>query len=89
MKNIKLKRRDINKNLIQTIFSQDKEFGIKAINYYSDGYKELGLFPMKSEDVTFINIDLKDGTYQNLLGATINVKNNTITTKEAVIIAIS
>ena len=86
MKNIKLKKRDINKNLIQTIFSQDKEYGIKVINYYSNGYKELGLFPMKSDDVAFINIDLKDGTYQNLLGGTINIKNKTITTDKAVII---
>ena len=89
MKNIKLKKRDINKKIIQTVFSQDKEFGIKVINYYSNGYKELGLFPMNSEDVKFININLRDGVYQNLLGGSINVKNNTITTKEAVIIAIS
>ena len=60
--------------------------GIKVINYYSDGYKELGLFPMDDEEVKFINIDLIDGTYDNLLGGKVIVKENSILTSDPVIL---
>ena len=86
LKNIELKKRDINTKLIQSSFSQNKEMGIKVINYYSDGYKELGLFPMDDEEVEFINIDLKDGAYDNLLGGKVIVKENSILTSDSVIL---
>ena len=88
LKNISLKKREINLNLIQSLFSQDSEMGIKVTNFYSDGYKELGLFPMDDNDVEFININLNDGIYQNLLGGKIEVKDNKITTKDPVIISL-
>ncbi len=86
LKNVKLKKRDINTKLIQSSFSQDKEMGIKVINYYSDGYKELGLFPMDDKEVKFININLVNGTYDNLLGGSVEVKDNVILTSEAIIL---
>ena len=89
LKNIELKKRDINTKLIQSSFSQDKEMGLKVINYYSDGYKELGLFPMDDKEVLFSNIELKDGTYQNLLGDFVEVKNKTILSDKAVIISLN
>ncbi len=89
LKNIELKKRDINTKLIQSSFSQDKEMGLKVTNYYSDAYKELGLFPMDDDNVLFINIELNDGTYQNLLGGNIEVKNKTILTDKPVIISLN
>ena len=86
LKNVELKKRDINTKLIQSSFSQDKEMGIKVINYYSDGYKELGLFPMDDKEVKFININLVNGTYDNLLGGSVVVKDNTILTGEPIIL---
>ncbi len=89
LKNVELKKRAINTKLIQSLFSQDKEMGLKVINYYYDNYKELGLFPLDECEVLFSNIDLKDGIYQNLLGGSIEVSNNTILTKEPVIISLN
>lgn len=86
MKNIELKKRDINTNLIQSSFSQDKEFGLKVTNYYLDGYKELGLFPLDDKEVEFINIPLNDGVYENLLGGNVEVKDGSIITKEPIIV---
>ena len=89
LKNIELKKRDINTLLIQSSFSQDKEMGLKVTNYYSDDYKELGLFPMDDDNVLFVNIELKDGTYQNLLGGYIEVRNKTILTSKPLIISLN
>ena len=89
LKNIELKKRDINTKLIQSSFSQDKEMGLKVTNYYSDDYKELGLFPMDDDNVLFVNIELKDGTYQNLLGGYIEVRNKTILTSKPLIISLN
>ena len=63
--------------------------GLKVTNYYSDDYKELGLFPMDDDNVLFVNIELKDGTYQNLLGGYIEVRNKTILTSKPLIISLN
>ena len=89
LKNIEIKKRDINTSLIQSSFSQDKEMGLKVTNYYSDAYKELGLFPMNDDSVLFINIELNDGTYQNLLGGYIEVRDKAILTNKPVIISLN
>ncbi len=87
LRNVELKKREINKKLIQSSFIQDKQKGISVINYYEDAYKELGLFPLDDKEVEFY-VELKNGKYPNLLGGDVIVDKNKIVTKKPVIISI-
>ncbi len=87
LRNVKLKKRELNKKLIQSSFMQDKQKGISVINYYENDYKELGLFPLSNDEVEF-NVELNDGEYPNLLGGSISVKEHKLITNKAIIISI-
>lgn len=87
LKNVALKKREKNKNLVLSLCYQNKEKGLLIKNIYRDENNELGIFPLDDKPVTF-HVDLKDGIYKNLLGEPVEIKGRELTTEEPVILAL-
>lgn len=87
LKNIALKKREKNQNLILSLCYQNKEKGLLIKNIYKDTNNELGIFPLDEKPVTF-HLDIKDGIYENLLGEPVEVKDGQLTTEDPIILSL-